>query len=128
MAPSKTLVQDHQDFLQNNMLELLAEGWRGYELEGRGAVIIDDREAEIGSHWRDREIKFSYYSNQKAVSSNSGWPTKDIRKLVRDYNPQKQIVCVFLLAHNFCAGYKTWSKDFTPAEAALQVPIDDAEV
>lgn len=124
MTVSKNLVQDHQDFLQQNMLELLAEAWRGYQLEGRGAVVIDDREAGAASHWQEREIKFNYYSNQKAVSSNAGWPTKDVRKLVRDYNPQKQMVCVFLLPDNMCAAYKTWSKDFTPAEAAEQTSAE----
>ena len=53
-----------------------------------------------------------------AVSSNNGWPTKDIKKLVREYNPQKQVVCVFLLPHNLCAGYKAWSKELTPQQAA----------
>jgi hypothetical protein len=125
MTLSKSAVRDHQDFLRSNLLPLLAEGWHGYEQEGRGAVIIEDRTADAGSHWRERPIRFSYYSNQKAVSSNSGWPTRDIRRLVRDYNPHKQVVCVFLLADNLCAAYKTWDRELTPAAAAEQLALSD---
>ena len=118
MTLYKSRIQDHQDFLAANLAELLAEGGRGYEQEGRGAVIIEDRDPDPESHWRERPIKFSYYSNQRAVSSNSGWPTKEVRKMVREYNPKKQVVCVFLLADNLCAAYKTWSKVMTPQQAA----------
>jgi hypothetical protein len=67
----------------------------------------------------------NYYSNQQAVGSNSGWPTREVRKLVRDYNPQKQVVCVFLLPDNLCAAYKTWSRELTPADAAARFPVTD---
>lgn len=92
-----------------NLAELLREAREGYARHGRGAVVIDDRATPgPAGHWRDRSITFYYYSNRQAVGSNNGWPTKDIHKMVREYNPDKQAVCVFLLPGRLCAGYRIW--------------------
>ena len=126
MAASAQL-RDHQDLLQTRLRELLARGWRGYSQHGRGAVLIDDRSDypdDVG--WRLRPITLRYYSNREAVASNSGWPNKQVRLLVRDYNPNRQAVCVFLLAGGLCAGYKIWDPELTPAQAAAREPAPDA--
>ena len=113
------LAQDHQAYLRDNLPLLFREGWQGYQRHGRGAVILDDRAGDLAQSCSERELKRTYYSNQQAVSSNNGWPNKEIRKLVRDYNPRKQIVCVFLLPDNYCAGYRLWSAELTPEQAAM---------
>jgi hypothetical protein len=82
-----------RDYVDDRWISLAGVGWQGFNNAGRGCVLVDFEEGGT---------LFVAASNPHlSDSSDATW--KDIRKKMKKYNPEKEVVVL----HNFVPGNTT---------------------
>jgi hypothetical protein len=105
----------HQTMIRAQWRDFAAFAWNHYLNEGRGAIVIDmSRASQEGGRLQVP----SYYvaDRSEKLARKGGWPDTEVAEVVRDYDPELDVVFVFLtLAGDWL--YYVVSDDLTPPQA-----------
>src|SRR6476620_2073796 len=85
----------HINFIRTQWPDLAAFAWRKYLAEGRGAIVVNLRNA---SKSRGHLHVPTYYVAQgsQRLTNLGGWPNEEISDVIRDYDPEQDVVLIFL--------------------------------
>jgi hypothetical protein len=84
----------HVTFIRMQWADFAAFAWRKYLSEGRGVVVVDLLKASKSAGVLQVP---TYYIAEESVRSpgRGGWPTEEIAEVVRDYDPEQDVVFLF---------------------------------
>jgi hypothetical protein len=105
----------HITFMREQWAGLAAFAWEKYLSEGRGAIVIDLRRASKDG----QEISVpTYYvaEGSEGLEKRGGWPTTEVAETVRDYDPEQDVIFIFLRLDGDAFHYNA-SDELTPREA-----------
>lgn len=105
----------HVTFIRSQWSEFAAFAWGKYQSEGRGAVVVDlMRASKSGEHLQVP----TYYiaEGTKRLSALGGWPNDEIADLVKEYDPEQDVVFIFLRLDGDVFHYNA-SDELTPVLA-----------
>jgi hypothetical protein len=105
----------HQSLISSQWADFAAFAWKGYQAEGRGAVVLDLRNA---TRLRGTLNVPTYYvaEGSEALRKQGGWPGDEISEVVATYDPQLDVVFVVLRLDGDCFYYNA-SDEPTPPDA-----------
>ena len=112
--------QAHMAFIQRNLDFLLAAAWQGYQAQGRGAICIDADRAVPDPVWAGGITPGLYLTRTMLGEHGMDWPDPDIKRMVRQYDPDKEIV-VAILGGGDGDYYRFGMPSQTPAQAFARV-------
>lgn len=105
----------HVTFIRSQWREFAAFAWSKYLTEGRGAVVVD-----LGKSSKSGESLQvpTYYiaEGSERLSRLGGWPNEEIAEVVNDYDPEQDVVFIFLRLDGDVFQYNA-SDELTPPEA-----------
>ncbi len=85
----------HRDFIKTNYELLAFHAWRGYQAEGRGAVVLSEKELHTPDRYRPVAAHLLYLSERHPQFP--GWPDRYMATAVQDYNPEQEILIIITL-------------------------------
>ena len=88
--------QIHKEFIIANWEPAAAIAWQGYQQEGRGAIMVVSEWGQVRDPWRAGETPGAYVSGRKVKEWAVDWPIEDVERMVKAYDPQREVVFVFL--------------------------------
>jgi hypothetical protein len=110
--------QGHLGFIRSQWSEFAAFAFEKFITKGRGAVVIDLKGAEKSG--RNLRVPTRYIADHtEQLRSLGGWPSSEIEEVVQTYNPEQDVVFVFLRLDGDVFHYNV-SDDLTPPEAYLR--------
>ena len=115
----------HQTLIRAQWGDFASFAWRRYLSEGRGAIVIDmSRAAEEGSRFNVP----SYYvaDRSEKLGSRGGWPNEEVAEVVREYDPEQDVVFIFLTLEGEPIYYMA-SDELTPPEASAKIGFNMTE-
>jgi hypothetical protein len=106
---------DHITFIRMQWSQFAAFAWEKYQSEGRGAVVIDFRNASKSGTKLNVP---SYYVAEASerLAKRGGWPVEDVADMIRTYDPQLDVIFIFLRLNGDFYYYNV-SDDLTPPAA-----------
>jgi hypothetical protein len=105
----------HVTFIRSQWRDFAAFAWRKYLSEGRGAVVVDLLKASKA----DGNLHVpTYYvaDDSEQLSKRGGWPNEEIQEVVREYDPEQDVVFIFLRLDGDVFHYNA-SDELTPPQA-----------
>ena len=109
----------HQTLIRTQWQDFAAFAWKHYLSEGRGAIVIDmNRAAEEGARFQVP----SYYvaDESEKLASRGGWPNEEVAEVVREYDPEQDVVFIFLTLAGEALYYLV-SDELTPPQASAMI-------
>ena len=106
----------HMRFIERNLDLLLAVGWAGYQKDGRGAILVDADRAVPDPAWAGGITPGLYVTRAMLQAQNLDWPDTDIKRMVRQYDPQTEIVVAIVSAAD-SDYYRFGAPNKTPLQA-----------
>ncbi|MEK6405700.1 MAG: hypothetical protein AABN34_01915 [Acidobacteriota bacterium] len=105
----------HMTFVRSQWRDFAAFAWKKYLSEGRGAVVIDLRNASKSGE--GLHVPTYYVADgSERLATRGGWPNEEIADVVKEYDPEQDVVLVFLRLDGD-AFYYNVSDDLTPPRA-----------
>ena len=105
----------HLKFIGSQWRDFAAFAFRKYLSEGRGAVVIDLRNAsKTGANLQIR----TYYVQDAGdrLANLGGWPSDEIKEAISDYDPEQDVVFIFLRLNGDVFHYNV-NDELTPRKA-----------
>jgi hypothetical protein len=85
----------HLKFIGSQWRDFAAFAFQRYLSEGRGAVVIDLRNASKTG--QNLQIRTYYVADAgERLAKLGGWPSDEIKEVIADYDPEMDIVFIFL--------------------------------
>ena len=86
---------EHVSFMRSQWATFAAYAWEKYRSEGRGAIVIDLRNASKDGPMINVP---SYYVAEASerLRSRGGWPSAEVAEVIEDYDPEQDVVFIFL--------------------------------
>lgn len=85
----------HISFIRSQWRDFASFAWEKYESEGRGAVVVDLRKASKSVE--NLQVPTYYVAEgSERLSKLGGWPNEEIAEVVNDYDPEQDVVFIFL--------------------------------
>jgi hypothetical protein len=107
----------HVTFLRSQWRDFAAFAWRKYLSEGRGAVVIDLLKASTSE--KGLQVPTYYVADgSERLSQRGGWPNDEIAGVVRDYDPEQDVVFVYVRLDGDTFYYNA-SDELSPPQAYL---------
>ena len=105
----------HIIFIRSQWPDFAAFAWRKYLTEGRGAIVVTLRNASKSA---DGLHVPTYYvaEGSEALANRGGWPNEEISDVVREYDPEQDVVLLFLRLDGDVFYYNV-SDELTPPRA-----------
>jgi hypothetical protein len=105
----------HQTLIRAQWRDFASFAWKRYLSEGRGAIVIDmSRAAEEGSRF---QVPSYYVAEQsEKLSRRGGWPSEEVAEVVREYDPEQDVVFIFITLEGEPLYYLV-SDELTPPQA-----------
>jgi hypothetical protein len=105
----------HITFIRSQWGDFAEFAWRKYQSEGRGALVVDLTKASksaAGLHVP------TYYvaEGSERLSNLGGWPSYEIADLVKDYDPEQDVIFIFRRLDGELFHYNV-SDELTPPRA-----------
>jgi hypothetical protein len=115
----------HLAFIQSQWRDFAAFAFEKFLSQGRGAVVVDLKSAEKpGDNLR---IPTHYIADRsEPLRKLGGWPSHEIQEIVQTYNPEQDVVFLFLRLDGDVFHYNV-SDDVTPPEAYSAKPREENE-
>lgn len=115
----------HLAFIQSQWRDFAAFAFEKFLSQGRGAVVVDLKSAEkLGDNLR---VPTHYIADRsEPLRKLGGWPSKEIEGIVQTYNPEQDVVFLFLRLDGDVFHYNV-SDDVSPPEAYSAKPLDENE-
>lgn len=113
----------HIAFIRSQWRDFAAFAWRKYLAEGRGAIVINLRNASKSA---DNLNIPSYYVAKatERLANLGGWPSEEISDVITDYDPEQDVVFIFLRLDGDVFYYNV-SDELTPPLAYESKPEAD---
>jgi|SRR5205085_2705281 len=108
----------HATFIRAQWSSLAAFAWEKYNREGRGAVVVDLRRATVEGSAINVPTVYVAEGSDK-LARRGGWPSDEIAEVVRDYDPEQDVVFLFLRLDGDVFHYNV-SDELTPPLASQQ--------
>lgn len=110
----------HIAFIRAQWRDFAAFAWEKYSSEGRGAVVVDLRNAsKSGANLRVPTYYVADGSERLAI--RGGWPSKEIAEVIKEYDPEQDVVFIFLRLDG-CVFHYNASDELRPPEAHAARP------
>jgi hypothetical protein len=107
----------HITFIRSQWRDFAAFSWGKYLSEGRGAVVIDLLKSS--KEGGNLNVPTYYVADgSERLSKRGGWPNKEIAELVAEYDPEQDVVFIFLRLDGDLFHYNA-SDELTPPQAYL---------
>ena len=105
----------HITFIRLQWRDFAAFAWEKYVSEGRGAVVIDlSRASRSGG---GLHVPSYYVANGgERLSKRGGWPNEEIAEVVKEYDPEQDVIFIFLRLDGDAFHYNA-SDELTPPRA-----------
>jgi len=113
--------QAHLHFIQRNLPLLATMAWDGYVKQGRGAIFIDGARAIEDPVWEGGLTPGLYVT--KRMLKHAGfpeWPDPDIARMVREYEPTREVVVAILSEDGDADYYRFGTPGNEPPKAHQQ--------
>ena len=112
--------QGHIAFIRSQWRDIAAFAFEKFLSQGRGAVVVDLKSAEkAGDNLR---VPTHFVADRsEALRRLGGWPSDEIREIIQTYNPELDVVFLFLRLDGDVFHYNV-SDDLTPPEAYSSKP------
>jgi hypothetical protein len=105
----------HLNFIKSQWRDFAAFAFQKYLSEGRGAVVFDLRNPSRSIE--KIEIRTYYVAESSdQLARLEGWPSEEIQGVISDYDPQQDVVFLFLRLNGEVFHY-TVTDDLTPPKA-----------
>jgi len=115
----------HLAFIQSQWRDFAAFAFEKFLSQGRGAVVVDLKSAE--KHGDNLRVPTHYIADRsEPLRKLGGWPSEEIEELVQTYNPEQDVVFLFLRLDGEVFQYNA-SDDLTPPEAYSAKPLKEDE-
>lgn len=117
--------QGHIAFIRSQWRDFGAFAFEKFLSQGRGAVVIDLKSADkLGESLR---VPTHYVADRsEPLRKLGGWPSDEIEEIVQTYNPEQDVVFLFLRLDGDVFHYNV-SDDLTPPEAYASKPLHSNE-
>jgi hypothetical protein len=117
--------QGHIAFIRSQWREFAAFAFEKFLSQGRGAVVIDLKNADkLDDNLR---VPTHYVVDRsEPLRKLGGWPSDEIEEIVQTYNPEQDVVFLFLRLDGDVFHYNV-SDDLTPPEAYSSKPQQENE-
>jgi hypothetical protein len=107
--------EGHQKLLRSEWREFAAFAWGKYLSEGRGAIIINLRQGRLSGS--KLQVPTSYLAEgSQRLAKLGGWPGEEVAQIVRQYDPEQDVVFLFLRLDGDVFHYLV-SDELTPPQA-----------
>jgi hypothetical protein len=105
----------HVTFMREQWSAFAAFAWEKYSTEGRGAIVIDLRRASKDGPGITVP---TYYvaEGSEGLEKRGGWPTNEVAVAIRDYDPEQDVIFIFLRLDGDAYHYNA-SDELTPRQA-----------
>jgi hypothetical protein len=105
----------HVTFIRSQWASLAAFAWDKYQSEGRGAIVVDLRNATLVE--ANVNVPTYYVADgSRRLAERGGWPNADIAEVIQDYDPEQDAILLFLRLDGDVFHYNV-SDDLTPPKA-----------
>jgi hypothetical protein len=105
----------HVTFIRSQWRDFAAFAWGKYLKEGRGAVVVDL--AKSSKSGESLQVPSYYVADaSERLSRLGGWPNEEIAEVVNNYDPEQDVVFIFLRLDGDVFQYNA-SDELTPPEA-----------
>jgi hypothetical protein len=85
----------HITFIRSQWREFAAFAWEKYQSEGRGALIVDLRNAQADGP--GFSVPTSYIADGSSqLQKLGGWPNEEVEEVIKEYDPEQDVVFIFL--------------------------------
>lgn len=84
----------HEQIIISNTLALGSVGWRGYQLKGRGAVVVYELKERKTSCEESIDAEISYLSKEELIQSYR--EAIGLFQLLDEYDPNNEMVVSFI--------------------------------
>jgi hypothetical protein len=106
---------EHMNFIWSQWPAFAAFAWKKYVAEGRGAIVVDLRNASRGGPGIN--VPTYYVADESdRLSKRGGWPSREVAEVIRDYDPEQEAVFIFLRLDGDAFHYNA-SDELTPPAA-----------
>src|SRR4030095_11923066 len=85
----------HITFIRSQWAEFAAYAWRKYLSEGRGAVVINLRNASKTAEGLHVPVHF-ISEGSKQLADMGGWPDEEVSEVISEYDPEQDVILLFL--------------------------------
>jgi hypothetical protein len=106
---------EHMTFIRSQWPAFAAFAWEKYLAEGRGAIIVDLRNASTDGP-RPGVPTFYVAEGSAGLRERGGWPSVEVAEVINDYDPEQDAVLIFLRLDGDAFHYNV-SDDLTPPVA-----------
>jgi hypothetical protein len=106
---------EHLSFMRSQWPEFAAFAWEKYLSEGRGAVVIDLKRASKNGT-RFQVPTFYLADGSERLRARGGWPSDEVAQVIREYDPERDVVFIFLRLDGDAFHYDV-SDEITPPKA-----------
>lgn len=106
---------EHLTFMRSQWREFAAFAWEKYLSEGRGAVVIDLKRASR-NEGRFQVPTFYLSEGSEKLHARGGWPSAEVAEVIREYDPEQDVVFIFLRLDGTAIHYNA-SDEVTPPRA-----------
>ena len=106
---------EHVTFMRSQWPTFAAYAWEKYLSEGRGAIVIDLRNASKGGSVINVPSYYIAQGSERLVS-RGGWPSSEVAEVIEDYDPEQDVVFIFLRLDGDVFHYNV-SDELTPPKA-----------
>ena len=105
----------HITFIRSQWSDFAAFAWRKYLAEGRGAIVVNLRNASKSA---GKLHVSTYYVAEggRRLANLGGWPNQEISEVIREYDPEQDVVLIFLRLDGDLFYYNV-SDELTPPRA-----------
>lgn len=106
----------HVTFIRSQWSDFAAFAWSKYQSQGRGAVVVDLANASKSGATLNVP---TYYVAEGSVrlSNLGGWPNDEIAALIKDYDPEQDVVFIVRRVDGDVFHYNA-SDELTPPRAS----------
>jgi hypothetical protein len=106
---------EHVTFMRSQWAAFAAFAWEKYLSEGRGAIVVDLRRASKGGPTINVP---SYYVGERSegLRKRGGWPNREVAEAIEEYDPEQDVVFIFLRLDGDVFHYNV-SDELTPPAA-----------
>ncbi len=105
----------HITFLRSQWRDFASFAWEKYISQGRGAIVVDLTSATKES--ANLNVPTSYVAEaSEGFKKLGGWPNQEIAEAVSEYDPEQDVIVIFLRLNGEIYHYNV-SDDLTPPGA-----------
>ena len=105
----------HLAFIRSQWPDFAAFAWQKYLAEGRGAIVVNLRNASKSAEGLHVPSYYMAEGSQRLVNLG-GWPSEEISNVIKEHDPAKDVVFIFLRLDGDVFHYNV-SDELTPPGA-----------